>query len=232
MLTTRTSLFIFSFFLGLKVFCAEPAIPVSSTALPTAATTTTEIPTAANIPPVAAPPRSAFDLRSMREVYKNQYWPSTAFDIKKISGNLTLAQIAAKDLNFKKKMLKQYCREYTQFYSDEVTKDEKINDIGSMFAQVCDVFEQAVDEAKVAGPYLFEIPNNGVIKKLDLIRLGLAYSPGKADLRRVEEMEKTYQSSLLGKLGIPMKQNFIVTQIVLLITFILALIGAVKALFG
>lgn len=167
-----------------------------------------------------------------REMMPNFNWPDASYDPKKLVGDMTPEQIKAKALEFKRKILKQYCREMAARYEEATAKDEKFSDIGFMYQSICSRFDWNLDHSTSSDSYFFEIPNAVIIRKMDILKYEFSVSPGKRTLKRAEEYDKAYQASLFAKIGIPLKQGPMVTQILLLVCTLFSLIAAIKALFG
>src|SRR4051812_10523706 len=55
---------------------------------------------------------------SMREMAPNFSWPDINYDVKKLIGDMTREQLKAKGLEFRKKAIKQYCRDMAERYEE------------------------------------------------------------------------------------------------------------------
>ena len=136
-------------------------------------------------------------------------------------------------LEDKRQLLAQYCRDYTKFYTQEVARKEGFRDLGVYFTDACSSMQADAERVpSVTGhEEIFAVPNAILLDLLDYRREKLYQSYGKESLLVSEQGQRAYKNSIFGLIGIPLNLHFLITQVLLIFSLILAALAFYKSFF-
>ncbi|MEQ1723544.1 MAG: hypothetical protein ABL930_10240, partial [Pseudobdellovibrio sp.] len=164
-----------------------------------------------------------FDLRKLR-AFK---WPPV--DLLKDQKEKYKDLDTLKDQLKIKQKLQERCLDYVMAYEEAIRQEIGVNNFnfGTQFTVNCDIYSELIkSEPMSQTDPIFDIPNEGLIKKLDQAAFMHFTANTAGNIRRtkaVENLLKAHESSLFGLLGMPLSFSFLVTQVILVIVLCISL---------
>jgi hypothetical protein len=248
-------LFFGALFFYVVVYSAEPATPSVTNSLlaekpaVTSADVTNAAPTAAA--PESAPGSKPVILPQNNNPEKMKMLFATRFlnfDLRKLSSIkfppldlLKDQEEKYKDVHFIKdpqlfkQRIKEACLDYVVAYEESIRKElgSKVN-FGTQFSINCDIYAELLkSEPMDDGNTAFEIPNEGLLRRLDQVAYSqfiMKTNDGLKRLQAVENLIKAHETSLFGLAGIPISFSFLLTQVILVIVLAISLFLLYKKL--
>lgn len=158
---------------------------------------------------------STIDLRKLKSIK----WPPLDLIKHKDADYADLDTI--KDTKLLKKRLNERCVDYVQAYENYVKETYGAANVGTQFSIQCDIYSAILEDAQFSttDPF-FDVPNEGLLRRLDQITYALYTAQSNGSLVRatiVENYLKSYDSSLFGLAGIPIEFSFLASQILMII---------------
>jgi hypothetical protein len=176
-------------------------------------------------------------IKKIRGEGPNFKWPDIALNL--LSSDLMAVDVSASNSTVKtdlsdaaKKTCAKILEKYQQFFENET----QVTDYGIYFSTVCEQVavdiehEQYLHDPKFAKAIQTELPAV-ILGQLDLTYFNYMVSYTKNLTVKFEKQQKSYEKSLLGRIGISYPASFITMQIIQIISLLLALAAFVKSFF-
>lgn len=179
---------------------------------------------------------SLLNPRAIRSIAQNIDWP-----VVETTGAQFFSPIRV-DANVKDKTsqiieaAQSLCLATAKEYSDFTQKQQNLSSVGGYFSSACEQLREELAREKFLKRPEFVKKLFGVLDKVLAARMDVAYynlvkSYNLQQTKKVESLQRAYANSLFAKLGISLESSFIVSQILLLVGFILGLVALAKSFF-
>jgi hypothetical protein len=153
------------------------------------------------------------DLQMSSDFYKNVNWNAPMRD----------------RANQLREAVNNDCKDILDQYEKFVRTHEKIYNLDISFSSICRTVKSQlqVEEVETNPDLQHLILKNGHganIRRFDLTYFNMVVSFAHYTVVESEALEKAYKSSILGKIGVPYKSHFMVTQAIILVLLLMLIV--------